>query len=636
MEEFPRFAWESELSRRPHGFRRWRKQACACRYLSVTTTAAHRKDNIMSTFSSALKKASIKENSLKFVFISAAFFSVVTIVSIFVFLISGSASAIGRIGIFNFLFGPAWNSNVNDTFVGEIVGSYGIMPLIVSTFASAVGALFFGGVIGFFAGTYLARFCPKKANPYISQLINLLAAIPSIVYGFFGMMIILPILSFVSPSGEGTGVLALSIVLGLMIVPTVTALTKTSIENVDKSLYTSAVAMGLPHERAVFAAEVPSAKNGVMAALLLGIGRALGETLTAVMLAGNAIAYPTGLFRSIRTIPGNVAIEIEGAGDLQLGALIGSALVLFILVLSVFALYNITKNSTKKKQGLFSKVWDNTIARYTGASKLFSIISILIAIFVLASIILLILINGIPHLRPQFLTGAYTGGFDTIAPAIVTTLMYIALTATISFPIGICTAIFLTEYTKKQSKSRITQTIEIAIDTLSGIPSVIIGLFGVVVFVNFMGFGISILAGCLTISLMIIPLTARATQEALRSVPASYREGAYALGIGKARTTFKLLLPSAIPGILTMVILSVGRMLSDSAAVMFTMGGFLGPMPIGFFSEGSTLATAIFVLGYQHGHIGEAYATASILIIIVLSLNLLSTFVLNRFKKANK
>jgi phosphate transport system permease protein len=495
--------------------------------------------------------------------------------------------------------------------------------------------LIFGGVIGLFAGTYLARFCPKRVNPFISQLVNLLAAIPSIVYGFFGMMIIVPILGFIRPSGEGTGLLALSIVLGLMIVPTVTALTKTSIENVDKSYYASAVALGFSHEKAVFAIEVPSANRGIMAALLLGVGRALGETLTAVMLAGNVVAYPTGFFRSVRTIPGNVALEIEGAGELQLGALIGSALVLFVLVLTVFAWYNIVKNSTKNKQGVFSGLWYNFIARFTKASKALSIVSIGVAIFVLTSIVLLLLINGISHWSIHFFTGTYTGGFDTIAPAIVSTLMYIALTAAISFPIGICTAIYLTEYTKKQSKGRIQKAIEIAIDTLSGIPSVIIGLFGVVCFVNILGIGTSILAGCLTISLMIIPLAARATQEALRSVPVSYREGAYSLGIGKARTTFKLLLPSAIPGIITMVILAAGRMLSDSAAVMFTMAGVLGPMPTGYLSEGSTLSTAIYVLGYRNGYYGEAYATASILVIMVLSLNLLSTFILNRFKKTN-
>jgi len=214
--------------------------------------------------------------------------------------------------------------------------------------------------------------------------------------------------------------------------------------------------------------------------------------------------------------------------------------------------------------------------------------------------------------------------------------MYIALTALISFPIGICTAVYLSEYTNKQSKGRIQQAIEIAIDTLSGIPSVIIGLFGVVVFADLLGIGVSILAGCLTISLMIIPLASRATQEALRMVPMSYREGAYALGMGKARTTFKLLFPSAIPGLITMVILAVGRMLSDSAAVMFTMAGVLGPMPRGYLSEGSTLATAVYVLGFLNERPGEAYATATILVVMVLSLNLLATFVLNRFKKTGR
>jgi len=546
--------------------------------------------------------------------------------------------AIRKIGFLEFIFGPAWNSNPSDTLVGEIAGSYGILPLIVSTFASAIGALIVGGVIGFFTGVYLARFCSKKTSPYISQLINLLAAIPSIVYGYFGMMIVLPLLSYLSPTGESTGTLALSIVLGLMIVPTVTALTKSSLENVDESLYECAAALGLSHDKAVFAIEVPSVQRGVMAALLLGVGRALGETLTSVMLAGNKVNYPTSLFRSIRTIPGNVALEIDGAGELQLGALIGSALVLFVLVLVVFGMYNIVKNSKKKQQGqgIFAKLWANTVARFTKASKVVSIVSTGITIFVLSSIVVLILLNGAPNLGRQFLTGTYSGGYDTIAAPIVTTMMYVLLTALVSFPIGVCTAIYLTEYTSRQKKGRITTLIEIAIDTLSGIPSVIVGLFGVVVFADILGIGTSILAGCLTISLMIIPLTSRATQEALRLVPESYREGAYALGVGKARTTFELLFPSAIPGLLTMVILAVGRMLSDSAAVMFTMGGVLGPLPTGYLSQGSTLSTAIYVLGYQHEYYGEAYATASILIIIVLSLNLLSTFILNRFRRSSR
>lgn len=598
------------------------------------------------------------ESLMKIVFLISAVFSILAVISIFVFLLLRGIPAINKIGFFNFIFGKIWNSNSADTYLEPITGKYGISSMIIGSLYATAGAVLIGGTLGIFTAIFLAKFCPGRIKKILSQVINLLAGIPSIIYGFFGMKILLPLLGVFSPNGDGSGILAVSIILGIMILPTVTALSKTSIEAVDKSYFEGSVALGLSKEQSVFKVVVPAAKSGILASVVLGVGRAIGETMAVVMVAGGNTVFPSSLFSSFRTMTANVVMEMSYAGELQMGALIATGVVLFVFILIInLSFAAIMKDRKNKKQGIFKRlfrffpiflqkeakelkeidsleypIYNGSFGRgLNNAGKIFSYITTGIGIFSLASIILFILVSGLPHITPQLLFGTFEyGSAPSIFSSIVSTGMLILLSSVIAFPLGIFTAIYLVEYTKKGS--RLVRFIRLAVETLGGIPSIVYGLFGMVFFCNILRMGTSIIAGCLTIAIMVIPTTVRATEEALKAVPESYREGSYALGCGKLKTIYRVVIPSALPGILAAVILGIGRMVAESAPVLFTMGASLKPMPKGYGSSGTTLAVALYALAREGKYVNEAYATACILIFLVLALNILSTLLVGRLQ----
>lgn len=589
------------------------------------------------------------ETIFKFTFLIAAVFSIVAVLSILTFLIIKGLPAISKIGFFNFIFSTEWNSVSYDTFAEPLTGSYGILTMIVGSLYATAGAVLTGGTLGFFTAVFLAKFCTKSIKKTLSQVINLLAGIPSVIYGFFGITVLLPLLGTFSPNGNGAGLLAVSIVLGIMIMPTVVSLSFTSIEAVDNTYFEGAIALGATKEQAVFKVIVPAAKSGIFASLILGVGRAIGETMAVVMVAGNNTIFPKTLFSSFRTMTANVVMEMGYAGEVQMGALIATGVVLLMFILIINISFNAIKREGKKerifknkKQRVLIEAPDilfniksnirNNNSKISKAGKYFSIVSTIIGLISLFSIVLFILINGLPHINLQLLFGEFNyGGPKTIFSSIVSTGMLILLTSVIAFPIGIFTAIYLVEYTKKGS--RLVRIIRLAVETLGGIPSIVFGLFGFVFFCNLLNFGTSIYAGCFTISLMIIPATVRATEEALKSVPDSYREGSYALGCGKIMTIYKVVIPSALPGILAAVILGIGRMVSESAPIICTMGSSIQPMPTGYKSGGTTLAVALYRLASDGLYVNEAYATACILILIVLTLNIISTLLVEKLQK---
>lgn len=593
-----------------------------------------------------LNKKTVTEMVAKTLFLLCAAFSILAVLSIFLFLILEGCPAIAKIGFFDFIFGTEWNSQSSDTYAAPLTGSYGIFTMIVGSLYACSGAILIGGGLGVLIAIFLAKFCPKKIKKFLTQVINLLAGIPSIIYGFFGMKVLLPLLGNFSPNNDGSGILAVSLILGIMILPTVTALSKTSIEAVDKSSFEGAVALGTTKEQAVFKVVVPSAKSGILASIVLGIGRAIGETMAVVMVSGGNTVFPTSLFSSFRTMTANIVMEMSYAGELQMGALIATGIVLlvFILIINIsFSLLVGRKNKVRKGKDKTKEIIasenivitpskHNTGKNLCYAYKIFSYIAAGIGVFSLISIIAFIIISGLPHISTSLLFGTFSyGGSPTIFPSIVATLMLILLTSVIAFPLGVFAAIYLTEYAKQNS--RIVKIIRVAIETLAGIPSIVFGLFGLVFFCGFMNLGSSITAGCLTLALMIIPTTIRSTEEALKAVPREFREASLALGCGKLRTILKVVLPSAMSGVLAGIILGVGRMVSESAPVLFTMGASIKPMPTGYSSSGTTLAVALYALAREGKYINEAYATACVLIIIVLTLNLISTLLGNKLQK---
>ena len=243
-------------------------------------------------------------------FTVAAVICVIAVAAIFVFMLIKSIPALNKIGLFDFIFGDNWSPDRLDKYDNATLsGSYGILKMIVGTLAATVGALLIGGTLGYFTAVFIAFYCPKKLKKIFSSMINLLAGIPSVVYGFFGIVFLLPLLANFAPN-NGSGLLATSLILGIMIMPTVVSLSKTSLEAVPRSYYEGALALGSTHSQAVFGTVTKAAKSGVTASLVLGIGRALGETMAVVMVAGNSVAYPDSLFNSFRVLTANIVMEM--------------------------------------------------------------------------------------------------------------------------------------------------------------------------------------------------------------------------------------------------------------------------------------------------------------------------------------
>lgn len=388
------------------------------------------------------------------------------------------------------------------------------------------------------------------------------------------------------------------------------------------------------------------------------------------MVAGNSVAYPNTPFNSFRVLTANIVIEMGYAGEVQQGALVATGLVLLAFVLIVNLIFGAVskrvvtgatggsgkiskifktkifktksfKTSEKTKKITFFTECENKISalkyklKTANIGACASIFSGVIAGAALILIIGFIFINGLPTLikSPHLLFGKYEFNSEkiTLLPSIVTTLMTVGLSLLISVPIGLCTAIYLNEYAKKSSF--IIKIIRGAIDLLNGVPSIVYGLFGMITFVVLLGGNSSILAGTLTISIMLLPTIVRSCEESLRSVQDGLREGSFALGAGKLRTIFKITLPSALPGIASAVVLAMGRVIAESAPFIYTMGSVISGMPSGYLDSNATLAVALYRLSGEGWYINESYAAAVLLILLVLGLNLVAELI---FAKLNK
>ncbi len=257
-------------------------------------------------------------------------------------------------------------------------------------------------------------------------------------------------------------------------------------------------------------------------------------------------------------------------------------------------------------------------------------LSALLTFGVLFFIIGYVLFRGIPNLNLNLFQIEYTSSNVSLFPALVTTLMLVGLTLVVATPIGVFTGFYLVEYSKKGNK--LVEVIRIATETLSGIPSIVYGLFGMLFFVIKLGFQYSLLAGTLTAAIMVLPLIIRSTEEALLSVDDSLREASFGLGAGKLRTIFLIVLPVAMPGILSGIILSIGRVVGETAALMFTLGTAT-KIPNSLFSSGRTLSLHMYLLSTEGMHVNESYATGVVLLIIILIINGLSTFLSNKLTK---
>lgn len=241
-----------------------------------------------------------------------------------------------------------------------------------------------------------------------------------------------------------------------------------------------------------------------------------------------------------------------------------------------------------------------------------------------------ILVKGIPYLSPSLFSWKYTSENSSVVPALINTLLMTLMALLIACPLGIGSAIYLVEYAKKGNK--FVKAVRMTTETLTGIPSIIYGLFGMLLFVGFLHWDYSLMAGAATVAIMILPTIMRTTEEALLAVPDSFREGSFGLGAGKLRTVFKIILPSAVPGILSGIILATGRVVGETAALIYT-SGTVAQIPPNLFGSGRTLAIHMYVLSSEGLHTGQAFATAVVLLIMVIGINALAGLVAKEIKK---
>jgi len=277
------------------------------------------------------------------------------------------------------------------------------------------------------------------------------------------------------------------------------------------------------------------------------------------------------------------------------------------------------------KRGLLEQFW-NTYRRKPGSLIVWILVmmSAVITISLVILLILYILVNGAAHIRPELFAWEYNTDNLSMMPAIVTTVIITLMSLVMAVPIGVFSAIYLVEYAKRGSK--LVKVIRTTTETLQGIPSIVYGLFGFILFVITLGWSYSLLAGAVTLAIMILPLIIRTTEEALISVPDAYREGSFGLGAGKLRTVFRIILPCAVPGILSGVILATGRIVGESAALIFT-AGTQAQVPGSLFDSARTLSVHMYALLSEGLYTDQAYATAVILLLLVILINALSGFI---------
>lgn len=283
-----------------------------------------------------MKSKAWTEKVMQGVFFIAACASVLAVALICIFLFANGIPAMKEIGFGKFLTGEMWKPK-NEIF--------GILPMIVGSLYVTAGAIIFGVPIGILTAVFMAFYCPKKIYKPLKTATELLAGIPSVVYGFFGLVVLVPAvremsrtlreMGVIKQGGNGSSILTASILLGMMILPTIIGLTESSLRAVPEQYYEGAVALGATHERAIFLVIIPAAKSGVIAAIVLGVGRAIGETMAVIMVAGNQARMPSGIFKGIRTLTANIVIEMGYAAGLHREALIATGVVLFVFILII-------------------------------------------------------------------------------------------------------------------------------------------------------------------------------------------------------------------------------------------------------------------------------------------------------------
>ncbi|MDN7013157.1 phosphate ABC transporter permease PstA [Methanoculleus sp. FWC-SCC3] len=583
-----------------------------------------------------------------------ALFAIVTVFFIIVFLIRDGYQIVLETGLWNFLAGQDWNPAGQNP-------AYGVLPLIVGTILVTALAMAIAIPLSIGSAVFIAEIAAARTKAAIKPAIELLAGIPSVVYGFFGLILLTDWIRIAFDQPSGSSWLAGSILLAVMAIPTITSVAEDAISSVPREFREGSLALGATRWQTVRNVVVPGALPGISAAIILGMGRAIGETMAVLMVTGNAAVIPdpiTDVFSPVRTLTGTLGIEMGEVafGSTHYHALFGVAVVLLFITLAINSASRIVISRIQGPQGTarptahralvaaasriahaVSAPFGGVVSPRTSQRCAFFLISlsVVIVLAALGMILFGIVVNGAGAISWEFLTGSPRdlGRAGGIFPAIVGTFYLVGGGLAIALPLGIATAIYLIEYT---AETPLTRSIRAAVDLLNGTPSIVFGLFGFAFLVIFLNFGISLIAGQITLGLMILPTIIRTTEESLRSIPGSLREGSYALGATKWQTISRVVLPPALPGILTGAILSIGRAAGETAPIMFTAAIFSSRyLPSSLSEPVMALPYHLFVLTTSvPGASVQSYGTALVLLLLVLVIYLAAILIRRRYNRA--
>jgi phosphate transport system permease protein len=643
-------------------------------------------NGVLNVSESTARLSIIKEQAIKTLFFFTAFFAVIVVLFILLFLLRDGYTIFERIGVLTFLSGATWAPTAVEPL-------YGIFPLIVGTLLVTIGAMVFAVPLSIGCAIYISELASPRVKQVLKPAVELLAGIPSVVYGFFGLIVLTNFIrvTFDLPTGETW--LAASVLLGIMALPTIISVSEDAISSVPHEYKEGSLAIGATRWQTISQVLVPAALSGIAAAIILGVGRAIGETMAVLMVAGNAAIIPEPIWNilsPLRTLTATLGIEMGevSVGSDHYSALFGVAVVLLVITLiinltAVAILRHLKGGRTKtiSKEQLVSPYIRESFLRVAGV---FFVLLALVFLFMMAptwlaglivlvsgawyfgrdrlsrhhiemisfgliiaatlivlGILVIILedifINGLPALSLEFLTSPPKdlGRAGGIFPAIVGTLYLVMGAIAIALPLGVGAAIYLVEYTRE---GRITRLIRTGVDLLNGTPSIVFGLFGFAFIVLYLNIGVSMLAGQITLALMVLPTVIRTTEESLKNIPQSLREGSLALGATRWQTISRVVLPPAVPGIVTGAILSIGRAAGETAPIMFTAVIFSSRfLPDSVFQPVMALPYHLFILATNvPGASTNKYGTALVLLLLVIGFYAVAIIVRNHFQNKSR
>ncbi|MFY9801245.1 MAG: phosphate ABC transporter permease PstA [Methanoregula sp.] len=643
-------------------------------------------NGVLNASESSARLSLVKEQAIKTGFFITAFFAVIVVLFILLFLLRDGYAIFEHVGVFTFLSGESWAPTAVEPL-------YGIFPLIVGTLLVTIGAMVFAVPLSIGCAIYISELASPRVKQVLKPAVELLAGIPSVVYGFFGLIVLTDFIRVTLDLPTGETWLAASILLGIMALPTIISVSEDAISSVPHEYKEGSLAIGATRWQTISQVMVPAALSGIAAAIILGVGRAIGETMAVLMVAGNAAIIPDpvwNILSPVRTLTATLGIEMGevSVGSDHYSALFGVAVVLLIitLIINLSAVAILRHLRKGRAAGSSRKPFIPTSLQYplkrilglvvTAALLVFLLVTfpwwlaagvlltvgvwysgrdrlsrqhiemisfgfIILAAIIVTGILVIILqdiiLNGLPALSWEFLTQPPKdlGRAGGIFPAIIGTLYLVLGAIAIALPLGVGAAIYLVEYTRE---GRITRLIRTGVDLLNGTPSIVFGLFGFAFIVLYLQIGVSVLAGQITLALMVLPTVIRTTEESLKNIPHSLREGSLALGATRWQTISRVVLPPAVPGIVTGAILSIGRAAGETAPIMFTAVIFSSRfLPDSVFQPVMALPYHLFILATNvPGASTNKYGTALVLLLLVIGFYAVAIIVRNHFQKKTR